>query len=317
MQRLYEWLGIPFGFVIAIFYGFTGNYLLSLFCLTLVIRLCLLPAAVKQQKGVALQARLQPKLRRIRKKYEGNQRKIQEETQALYQREGTTGMTAGCLPMVIQLPIMLGLFQVNYHPFSMVLRLPDAVVTALEAAVKPLLEGAAAKAEYRMELYALEHFNEIDHSSISGLTADMVERIHAFVEGYTLFGLDLSHTPSISSPDRYWAIPIISGLLALGMSLYSFLRQKKNNPEMASNASMGCMMFFTPVMQVWFAFILPCNVGVYTIFSSILSFVQMVALNHIYSPKKVIAREMVKETVYRRSREANVKKIQEMQSQND
>lgn len=150
MQRLYEWLGIPFGFVISIFYALTGNYLLSLLCMTIIIRLCLLPASIKQQKGMAKQARLQPKLRRIQKKYEGNQRKIQEETQALYQREGTSGMTAGCFPMLLQLIIMMGLFQVNYHPFSMVLRLPDAVVTALENAVQPMLEGSAASASYRM-----------------------------------------------------------------------------------------------------------------------------------------------------------------------
>ena len=124
MTRLYDILGIPFGFVIALFYGLTGNYLLSIFCLTVIVRLCLLPSAISQQKGMAKQARLQPKLRRIQQKYAGDQRKIQEETQALYQREGTSAMTAGCLPMLIQLPIMLGLFQVNYHPFSMVLRLP-------------------------------------------------------------------------------------------------------------------------------------------------------------------------------------------------
>lgn len=317
MQRLYEWLGIPFGFVISIFYAMTGNYLLSLLCMTIIIRLCLLPAAIKQQKGMAKQARLQPKLRRIQKKYEGNQRKIQEETQALYQREGTSGMTAGCLPMFLQLIIMLGLFQVNYHPFSMVLRLPDAVVTALENAVQPMLEGSAANASYRMELYALEHFSEIDHASISGLTSEMIDRIYQFIDGYTLFGLDLSHTPSVSNPDIYWVIPILSGLLALGMSVYSLLRQRKTNPEMAKNPSMGCMMLFTPVMQIWFAFILPINVGVYTIFSSILSFIQMVALNHIYSPKKVLARLMVEETIYRRSKEANTKRIHELQSQDD
>lgn len=317
MQRLYEWLGIPFGFVISIFYALTGNYLLSLLCMTIIIRLCLLPASIKQQKGMAKQARLQPKLRRIQKKYEGNQRKIQEETQALYQREGTSGMTAGCFPMLLQLIIMMGLFQVNYHPFSMVLRLPDAVVTALENAVQPMLEGSAASASYRMELYALEHFHELDLSSIQGLTADMIASVDQFIERYTLFGLDLSHTPSISNPDIYWVIPIVSGLLALGMSLYSFLRQKKTNPGMANNASMGCMMFFTPVMQVWFAFILPINVGVYTIFSSILSFIQMVALNHIYSPKKVLARLMVEETIYRRSKEANTKRILEIRSQDD
>ncbi len=237
MTRLYEILGIPFGFVIALFYGLTGNYLLSIFCLTVIVRLCLLPSAISQQKGMAKQARLQPKLRRIQQKYAGDQRKIQEETQALYQREGTSAMTAGCLPMLIQLPIMLGLFQVNYHPFSMVLRLPTEVVTALKDAAAPFAEAG----------------------------------------------------------------------------VYSLLRQRKTNPEMAKNPTMGCMMLFTPAMQIYFAFLFPISVGIYTIMSVSLSFVQMIVLNHIFAPKKVLAKVMVEETIYRRSKEENTKKVKAMQ----
>lgn len=314
MQRFYEVLGIPFGWVISLFYALTGNYLLSIFCLTVVIRLCLLPAAVKQQKGIAKQARLQPKLRRIQKKYEGDQRKIQEETQALYQREGTSVMGGGCLPSLIQLPIMLGLFQVNYHPFSMVLGLPSEVVTAIKEAAQPFIEGtSAANASFRMELYALEHFGQIDKASIPGLTAEMIAKVELFIERFNFFGLDLSHTPSVSSFDIYWIIPVVSGIVALAMSVYSLIRQKKTNPEMAKNPTMGCMMLFTPVMQIWFAFILPISVGIYTIMSSTLSFVQMVILNHIYSPKKVLAKVMVEETIYHRSKEENTKNIRAMQ----
>ncbi len=180
MTRLYEILGIPFGFVIALFYGLTGNYLLSIFCLTVIVRLCLLPSAISQQKGMAKQARLQPKLRRIQQKYAGDQRKIQEETQALYRREGTSAMTAGCLPTLIQLPIMLGLFQVNYHPFSMVLRLPTEVVTALKDAAAPFAEAGAKAASTRLELYALEHFSELDKAAIPGLTSEMILKIEQF-----------------------------------------------------------------------------------------------------------------------------------------
>ncbi|MEZ3497082.1 MAG: YidC/Oxa1 family membrane protein insertase [Lachnospiraceae bacterium] len=313
MTRLYEILGIPFGFVIALFYGLTGNYLLSIFCLTVIVRLCLLPSAISQQKGMAKQARLQPKLRRIQQKYAGDQRKIQEETQALYQREGTSAMTAGCLPMLIQLPIMLGLFQVNYHPFSMVLRLPTEVVTALKDAAAPFAEAGAKAASTRLELYALEHFSELDKAAIPGLTSEMILKIEQFIERFSLFGLDLSRTPDFKTFDAYWMIPIVSGLIALAMSVYSLLRQRKTNPEMAKNPTMGCMMLFTPAMQIYFAFLFPISVGIYTIMSVSLSFVQMIVLNHIFAPKKVLAKVMVEETIYRRSKEENTKKVKAMQ----
>ncbi len=317
MTRLYEILGIPFGFVIALFYGLTGNYLLSIFFLTVIVRLCLLPSAISQQKGMAKQARLQPKLRRIQEKYKGNQQKIQEETQALYQREGTSAMTAGCLPMLIQFPIMIGLFQVNYHPFSMVLRLPAEVVTALKDAAQPFVDGTVKNAAFRMELYALEHFGEIDKAAIPGLTSDMILKVEQFMERFNLFGLDLSRTPEFKVFDAYWLIPIISGAIALAMSIYSMMRQRKTNPEMAKNPTMGCMLLFTPAMQIYFAFLFPISVGIYTIMSVSISFVQTVALNHIYSPKKVLAKMMVEETIYRRSKEENTKKVKAMQESDD
>ena len=313
-SKIYEILGIPFGFVISLFYAMTDNYLLSIVCLMIIVKLCLLPSSVKQQKAQAKQARLQPKLRRIQKKYEGNQQKIQEETQNLYSREGFSAMGGGCMPMIIQLIVMTGLFQVNYHPFSMVLNIRGDVLSAIKEAVMPLLTETEAKgASFRIELYALQHWNDI-RNSVAGLTPEMISKVDLFLQRFTVFGLDLSHTPNFKVFDVYWAIPIITGVLSLAMSVYSLLRQKKLNPEMSKNPTMGCMMLFTPAMQIYFAFILPTVVGIYVIMSTVVSFAQMVVLNITHSPQKVLAKLMVEETVERRSKEANIKKIAEMKS---
>lgn len=312
MTKLYEILGIPFGFVISLFYALSGNYLLSIFCLMLLVKICLLPSSISQQKAQAKQARLQPKMRRIKEKFAGNNQKIQEETQALYQREGFSAMGGGCLPMLIQFPIMIGLYQVNYHPFSMVLRIPSEIVTALKDAVVPIIGAEAAKSgSFRMELYALQHFNEIK-GGVPGLTSDLITKIDLFISKFNVFGLDLAHVPDFKHFDAYWAIPIISGVIALAMSVYSLIRQKQTNPEMAKNPTMGCMMLFTPAMQIYFAFIFPISVGIYIIMSSLVSFLQMVILNFTHSSKKVLAKVMVEETIYRRSKEANIKKVHEM-----
>jgi len=312
MNKLYEILGIPFGFVISIFYALSGNYLVSIFCLMIIVKLCLLPSSIKQQKSIAMQQRLQPKLRRLREKYGNDQQRLQQETQALYQREGFSAMGGGCLPLLIQFPVMIGLYQVNYHPFSMVLRIPSTVVASLKEAVLPLLTESEAKSTFRLELYALQHWNSLDKSAIEGLTPELISKIQDFMEKFTFMGLDLAHTPQVKSFDAYWAIPIITGVIALGMSVYSLIRQRKTNPEMAKNPSMGCMMLFTPAMQIYFAFLFPTSVGIYIIMSSAISFLQMIVLNHLYSPKKVLAKAMVEETIYRRSKENNTKKIKEL-----
>ncbi len=312
MSKLYEILGIPFGFVISIFYALSGNYLISIFCLMLIVKICLLPSSIKQQKSIAMQQRLQPKLRRLREKYGNDQQRLQQETQALYQREGFSAMGGGCLPLLIQFPVMIGLYQVNYHPFSMVLRIPSTVVASLKEAVTPLLTESEAKSSLKLELYALQHWDSLDKSSIEGLTPEIINKIQEFMSKFKFMGLDLAHTPDFKSLDIYWVIPIITGIIALGMSVYSFIRQRKNNPEMAKNPSMGCMMLFTPAMQIYFAFLFPTSVGIYIIMSSAISFLQMIVLNHLYSPKKVLAKAMIDETVYRRSKENNTKKIKEL-----
>jgi YidC/Oxa1 family membrane protein insertase len=76
---------------------------------------------------------------------------------------------------------------------------------------------------------------------------------------------------------------------------------------MAKNPTMGCMTFMSPMMSLWFTFMFPAGVGFYWIISNILSFIQQVILTNVYSPKKVLAQQMVDETVVRRSKENNTK----------
>ena len=70
MDKFFQILYVPFGFLFRILFDFVGNYGFALIIFTLFFRVILLPSAVKQQKGMAKQYRLQPKLKRIREKYQ-------------------------------------------------------------------------------------------------------------------------------------------------------------------------------------------------------------------------------------------------------
>ena len=134
-----------------------------------------------------------------------------------------------------------------------------------------------------------------------------------FAEKFKFLGLDLSVTPDAKDPSAYWLIPILSCVTALISSVYMYFKQRKQNPEMAKNPTMGCMTFMSPVMSLVFTFMFPAGVGVYWIISNILAFVQQVFLTYFYSPKKVIAQQMVDETVVRRSKENNTKRRVEIE----
>ena len=104
----------PLGWIIEISYRFTHNYAIALFIFALVLQIVLFPLGIKQQKNSVKQASLRPKEMAIRKKYAGRndkptQQKLNEEIMELYQRENFNPM-GGCLPMLIQFPILMALF---------------------------------------------------------------------------------------------------------------------------------------------------------------------------------------------------------------
>ena len=316
MEFIREIFSIPFGYLIGFFYNISGNYLLSLLFMTICVKLILLPSSINQQKSMAKSQRMQPKIKRIKEKYGSNQQKMQEEMNALYAREGYSAMTGGCTSMLIQFPIMMGVYLVNYRILSYVLRIPENVLETIKAAVRALPEFANNKrGEYQIELMAIEYFDKLDKSQIP---ADVVDKIEVFIDKFSLFGVDLALTPNVKmGATLLWLIPILTGVTSLMMAVYTYLRQRKTNPEMANNPSMGCMSLMTPVMSVWFSFMFPASVGVYIIMSSILSFIQMIALYQIYSPKKVLAKTMVDETINRRAREKIIKNVAETLSEDE
>lgn len=304
-----ELLTIPFGWVLSFLYNLTDSYLLAIVLLTLVVRLLLVPSAIKQQKNSAKQVRLNAKVNKIKQKYAGNQQKIQEETQALYQREGFGAANMGCSNLVITLLVMTGLYGVIYTPISSVLRFPKDVVAGLKEA----LVVAGKNTSGKEELIILNVFEKNADKVSSLLNAERLEQLKALKEDFNIFGIDLTQTPNAKEANVLWIIPILACLTALASSLFMFFRQKKQNPEMAKNPTMGCMTFMSPVMSLMFTFMFPAGVGVYWIISNIFSFIQQVILTSLYSPKKVIAEQMVDETVVRRSKENMTKRRVELE----
>ena len=323
MSGLYDALSVPFGYVLHLFYILFDNYLVSLFVLTLIVKLIMLPSSMSQQKNSAKQTRLQPKINRIRQKYSNGGQptremnmKIQEETQALYQREGFSPMSGGCAPLLIQFPIMIGLYGVVYTPLSKVLRISTDIVNQAAAALD--ITSATNAAKGGMNRIEIELLSKLTADKMPASLAPYTEDILKLKDQFMLFGkLDLTQTPQWKEPSVLWLIPALVLILGLATSFIMYSKQKQTNPEMAKNPSMGCMTFMSPLMSVWFTFMFPAGVGVYWIMSSFFTLIQTILLNITHNPQKVIARNMIEETVERRSREASIKKLKEFENNSD
>lgn len=98
-----------FGFLLLQLYNLIGNYGVSIIVFTIIVKLLLLPLNIKQTKSMKDMQRLQPELQKLNKKYKNNQEKLNEETLKLY-KVYKVNPAAGCLPLLLQFPILIGLY---------------------------------------------------------------------------------------------------------------------------------------------------------------------------------------------------------------
>lgn len=101
---------IPLSDLLDWFKTILGNYGWSILVVTFIVRLVIFPLSWKQQKSSLAMTKLQPKIAKLRKKYEKDPQKLQVETMKMFQENNVNPM-AGCLPMFVQLPILLAFYQ--------------------------------------------------------------------------------------------------------------------------------------------------------------------------------------------------------------
>jgi YidC/Oxa1 family membrane protein insertase len=90
-------------------YGFVGNYGVAIVLLTLLVRLVLLPLDIKSRKSMRAMNRVQPKMQELQKKYAKDKEKLNQKMSELYKKEHVNPLS-GCLPMLIQLPLLMIMF---------------------------------------------------------------------------------------------------------------------------------------------------------------------------------------------------------------
>lgn len=131
---------LPFSYIMKFCVWIAQNsYLFGLFFFALVFQIVLFPFAIKQQKSSISRAKIQPKEMAIRERYAGRtdrvtQQKMQQEIQEMYQREGYSPFS-GCLPLLIQLPLIFILFAIVRYPIQYSSSFSDEAEKEIQTAV--------------------------------------------------------------------------------------------------------------------------------------------------------------------------------------
>lgn len=291
---------------------FDNKYFLALVVFTIATRLILFPLNLNQQRKMAKTTRLQPKIQKIQKKYANtndprDRQKMNDEMQALYAREGHNPMNMGCGTMAFQMIFLMGIIGIIYYPIQYILGVDIA------SQANKIAEAINYSGTY-FQIEILQNFADYKDTLMAEFPTLFTQAKVAAIENYRssmmLGGLDMTQIP-------HWKdgiiiiIPILCLVTSLGSSIVSTIIQKKNNPAAAQQQqSMVMMMLMMPFFSFFISFRVSAAVGFYWIISNLIAVIQQLVMAKFFPPKKNMAREMVNNTIERRSREASIKKIE-------
>lgn len=294
-MNILDWILGLLGKILSFFNSFTGNYLLAILLFAVLFKILLFPFSIKQQKSQVKQASLRPKEMAIRNKYKGRddkvtQQKCQQEVMELYQSEGYSPF-GGCLPLLLQFPIIIALYNIIRNPLRYICGVPKAALDVVGKAATAL-GYEWGNDSLRLMTTVRDHFSDMQ-AKVAELAGDV--DVGAFssltpekLPDFSLFGLnfDLSVTPTIAW-NWYLLIPIITfASIFLSSRLMRKLSYQPVDPSMNNGCSNWIMDLAMPAMSTYFSFMFPSLLGVYWIFNNLLGIVQQLILRAMFPAPK-------------------------------
>lgn len=299
------------GYVMDILFRFTSsfgvfNVGLCIILFTIVMKTLMIPLTIKQQKTTKLMSVMNPEIQAIQKKYKGksDQESMQRqnvEIQAVYEKYGTS-MTGGCLPLLIQMPILLALYRVIYNIPAYV----PSVRVYFDNVVTPLM-GQADYAQKLQEItniatacggkldkfdftnanrlvdmlykFSTSQWGELQAlfpaiSDVIGQNAAVVERMNTFL------GLNMAEAPGWV-PSFAWIIPVLAAV----SQWFSTKLMSGNQPSTSADAenpmaqSMKTMTTTMPLFSAFICITMPAGLGIHWIATSVVTIIQQLIVN--------------------------------------
>ena len=301
------------------------NIGLSIILFTLIIYLLLTPLTYKQQKFSRMQTKMMPEIQAIQKKYEGKRdnesaMKMNEETKMVYEKYGVSP-SGSCVQLLIQMPILLALYQVVYRIPAYV----DSVKNIYLSLVNKMMsiDGIAAymqevgkskgfgSSDFTGEgarnafVDVLNKFSSSDWNALSekfpDLSGSIASTTQELEQVNNFLGLNIGNSPSDIMSSAWAAgsfllvlgaimIPVLSALtqwvnVQVSMAMSEANKANGNKQQPGTNdqmmASMKMMNNVMPIISAFMCFTLPSGLGIYWICGAVIRSVQQVVINRI------------------------------------
>ena len=265
-----------------------GSYIAAICLFAVIVEILMLPLSIKQQKNSIKQAKLRPKEMAIKKKYAGRddqvtKQKMSQELQELYQRENVN-MAAGCLPLLIQMPVLIALYRIVIDPLHYVLGQSSALSNALYQffTASPAAGGLGKTiTDTRGTITMLSELSgdnlaalkDFMYYSNGGDVFSTLENMMPKMPDFTLGNINLGLNPSLDRFDILLLVPVLTFIVYFfSMRLNKKLTYQPQAMQDQQTACSGWLMdIYMPGMSTFFAFMVPALVGIYWMFKSVIS----------------------------------------------
>lgn len=294
---MWHYIVMALGWIIKTIYDLVQNYGVAIILFTIVVKLLLLPLNIKSQKAMKKQQKIQPIMAELQKKYANDQQKLQQEMMKVY-KENNVSMAGGCLPMLIQMPILVALYQAIQKPLTYMFNVPyKNIPSDVVNKVVELAEKAGEKVTGSAEQF-VSQLMSVDQIKISSWAGQVEGKLHEWYINFNFLGLDLSKKPQnaiayLSDPMENLSVVLLL-LIPILAIVSSFLQSKitmkqsgqdKNSGTDQAQSMNAMMKWMMPIMSGYFALILPAGIGLYWIVSGVVQIIQQLALNYYFEKK--------------------------------
>ena len=277
-----------FSGALAGFYALVPSYGLAIILLTLAVRILLLPLSIKQTRSMREMQKIQPEVKKIQAKYKGdkaNRQKMNEEMMALYKEHGVNPF-GGCAPLLLQFPVLIGLFYVVRTPLSYMgyqAPPPDSIPAGIFPAP--------------VDFVARNVSGIIETLQGSSLAEDLIDKA---VSVYQFLGLQLHcsangilRPPTATALDQATdasreltlacgtglvaALPYLVLVFLMGLTTWYQQKQMQARTDTTNNPQAAQMQMFAkimPVMLMFFAFSFPTGVVLYWLTTNVWTIAQ-------------------------------------------
>lgn len=248
------------GYILNFLYDICGNFGIAIILFTIIIKLCLLPLNIKQQKSIKNMARVQPKLLEMQEKYKDNKELYAQEITKFQKEEGFNPFT-GCILALIQIPIILGMFFIVSKPLTHMIKMDQEQIQTLKQELQ--IENTSG-------MYSYDEIEIIKKSDELGINLNFL-------------GINLGDIPA-KNPNNL--VLLIIPVLSVIITMLSVVITKKmndnfnkDNPQyQETQKSMNFLNYILPIMSGYIAYQVPLGLGLYWLFSNLIQTIITVGL---------------------------------------